>query len=704
MPEYQVRLPDGRVVKVTGPAPPPPTILSVIGDRVRKMFEAPPKPVYGPPLRQPAPVTLAPWQLAVNQGVETAYDFGKGLTLGTDILNANAPRESTAQGVGALLGAALPFAGALKLVGEAPAAARGLWSRVDDVVSRLPTKGTLHPNKVAAQLKSGASAEELAYRKVPEFLAQKGNAPVSRAELEAHLAAHPAPLPQTKTLGASTDPAYVHAARDFLSRGTTPEETFTGLRRAYRMPSDEQLRDAIYAAQHPDYPTAAPKYQTYTLPGGESYRESLYTLPDEVAERDYALQQRLSTAVDRLKAYLVEQKAFGATTVDDYILDVGRNELTSGQIRFAQSDPEQWRLMTEVSDAYRARATQHQGAQPFQSGHFNQPNVLAHARTTERTLPTGERGRFVEEVQSDWHQAGKKRGYNVPGEQYVAFYRAANQEMVPLGHGATEAAARAAIPQGWDTIPGVSIEVRRQPTPAPYGAVPDAPFKESWPDLALKQQLLDAAQDPETQWLGFTSGETQAARYDLSKQIDELKWYRDGDGYRISAKKDGEILVQKSAMSPQELSATVGKEMADKIIANAEQHGAMTGIDLKVGGEGMRKFYDELLPARLRKLVKQFGGTVERVPLTGGRSRAVIDAEMDALMQQEGRIPHDRLVREYNRLQEERNLAMGGAGADEGWIVRLTPEMKARIVKEGLPLMAIPLAALAGSSAQEKQP
>ena len=44
----------------------------------------------------------------------------------------------------------------------------------------------------------------------------------------------------------------------------------------------------------------------------------------------------------------------------------------------------------------------------------------------------------------------------------------------------------------------------------------------------------------------------------------------------------------------------------------------ISGLDLQVGGEGMKHFYDELLPKRLQKLVKQFGGTVERssVPIT----------------------------------------------------------------------------------------
>ncbi len=45
------------------------------------------------------------------------------------------------------------------------------------------------------------------------------------------------------------------------------------------------------------------------------------------------------------------------------------------------------------------------------STHWNEQNVVAHARITERTTPEGERVLFLEEVQSDWHQKGRDQGY-----------------------------------------------------------------------------------------------------------------------------------------------------------------------------------------------------------------------------------------------------------------------------------------------------
>jgi hypothetical protein len=47
----------------------------------------------------------------------------------------------------------------------------------------------------------------------------------------------------------------------------------------------------------------------------------------------------------------------------------------------------------------------------YNSGHWDEPNILAHLRINERTLPNGERVMFIEEVQSDWAQEGKKKGF-----------------------------------------------------------------------------------------------------------------------------------------------------------------------------------------------------------------------------------------------------------------------------------------------------
>jgi len=47
------------------------------------------------------------------------------------------------------------------------------------------------------------------------------------------------------------------------------------------------------------------------------------------------------------------------------------------------------------------------------------------------------------------------------------------------------------------------------------------PFKTTWDDLALKR-AIKMASDEGYEQIAFTTGKTQAARYDLSKQIQKL--------------------------------------------------------------------------------------------------------------------------------------------------------------------------------------
>jgi hypothetical protein len=50
------------------------------------------------------------------------------------------------------------------------------------------------------------------------------------------------------------------------------------------------------------------------------------------------------------------------------------------------------------------------------STHWDQQNVVAHARITGREDAAGKRVLFIEELQSDWHQKGRDEGYQAPAD------------------------------------------------------------------------------------------------------------------------------------------------------------------------------------------------------------------------------------------------------------------------------------------------
>src|SRR5207244_1149347 len=73
-------------------------------------------------------------------------------------------------------------------------------------------------------------------------------------------------------------------------------------------------------------------------------------------------------------------------------------------------DPGLRDLMIErdrISEAMNAAS----GPEAYRSPHWDEPNVLAHVRFNDRTDAEGKRVLFVEEIQSDWGQEGRRKGF-----------------------------------------------------------------------------------------------------------------------------------------------------------------------------------------------------------------------------------------------------------------------------------------------------
>ena len=108
----------------------------------------------------------------------------------------------------------------------------------------------------------------------------------------------------------------------------------------------------------------------------------------------------------------------------------------------------------------------------FFGAHFYDHNILVHIRTTTRTDHKGRKVLFVEEVQSDWHQSGKRFGYDKSS----------------------------------------------------WGRVANAPYKQSWPILAIKMMLVHASENGFS-GIAWAKGEIQEMRY-MSK-LESIKNYYD---------------------------------------------------------------------------------------------------------------------------------------------------------------------------------
>lgn len=158
-------------------------------------------------------------------------------------------------------------------------------------------------------------------------------------------------------------------------------------------------------------------------------------------------------------------------------------------------------------------------------------------------------------------------------------------------------------------------------------AVPDAPFDKNWHELAMKRMLRYAAENG-YDVIAWTKGDQQADRYDLSRDVKKISaskptkdgerivniYYRDeyNDFKNLVVDKEGKVV--QGDYSGNALADVIGKEMALQIM-KAEESTEFKGEGLKIGGEGMRGFYDKMLPAFMNKYGKKWGVKVEDIDL-----------------------------------------------------------------------------------------
>jgi hypothetical protein len=142
----------------------------------------------------------------------------------------------------------------------------------------------------------------------------------------------------------------------------------------------------------------------------------------------------------------------------------------------------------------------------------------------------------------------------------------------------------------------------------------------------MKRMIRHAAENGFDR-IAWTTGEQQADRYKLRKQVDDLRVRRRDDGkYSLMATLKGRSGLENLGDSVPEskLAETVGKELADKITQQGDGIVKYSGTGLKVGGEGMRQFYDVMLPNIVNKYAKKFGARVSQTSIPVENTNATV--------------------------------------------------------------------------------
>lgn len=212
-----------------------------------------------------------------------------------------------------------------------------------------------------------------------------------------------------------------------------------------------------------------------------------------------------------------------------------------------------------------------EGQDTFKSGHFDQKNILAHVRLSDRVDAEGRKTLFIEEMQSDMHQQGREKGYKSEG-----------------------------------------------------GEVPDAPFKntEAWAGLALKRMIRMAVEQGYDS-VAWTPAETHVERWGT----DNVSWVKKGDHWLVGsaeqrggradgmdiealARARGKLLERngEKVHSKEELKKviadTLGRERDDRSLESLTESVWKQMQDGDSGAknprkEGMEFFYDNVLPKKV---------------------------------------------------------------------------------------------------------
>jgi hypothetical protein len=356
--------------------------------------------------------------------------------------------------------------------------------------------------------------------------------------------------------------------------------------------------DTVYEGRTISDVDGGAKFGTYQLPGGENYREVLLTLPEQE---------------DPSKGYFISKAGEKFRVISKTGSSIGGlfESMASAQLFLKDK--------LRVTDLKQRN---------YKSSHWDEANVLAHVRLNDRIGPNGEKILFIEEIQSDWHQAGRKKGYKVKRPDTSKW----SAVRVNIGWNVSdENGPLANTPRFWNTEQEAIADVAD--TLADEG-VPDAPFKKSWAMLAFKRVLRMAAEQGYDS-VAWTPGEVQAERYDLSKQVDSISftsWPAAGEGMGILSAYKNDQQVIKETIAEKELDGYIGKDAAIKLIESPKNpitgQRFIEGSDLKVGGDGMKGFYDQILPKEVQKYVGKLGGKVGTILIDPNQGEALAWDEM----------------------------------------------------------------------------
>jgi len=534
----------------------------------------------------------------------------------------------------------------------------GLYSKAAQIIRGLQQERGTADQFIGAARKLGLKDAEL------EHAGRLPQGPISRDELADIFEAR---KPSLRIDQYGANPSYLSREEqrerlDLQRRNNSFTERVNNPLTSEEEARHRQLSDRLFAGPNvlerqdeEDEGEEPTQYESYRSDGTQAYRERLLKLPSRNKDPVSEAELRLARAKDTLWHH---ETGYGAD-----------HPVTQ------QSRANAERLQAELEQAKRLYGEPR--PQPeYQSSHWSDhPNVLAHIRLSDREIAPpkeqiedilqrmaaqqglnswkhlasgaigpalihkvitpeeaaevsrfmgwrngydqgrglGKRLLHVEELQSDWAQEGRDKGFHDPQNPFEIFDTKTGKTISKHPTYSAMWDAYRSIPE--DQAAGLdygNAADEKRPPAAPY-----VTNTQHWTDLALKNVLREAALG-NYDGIVFPTGQNQADRYGLEKHVDKVMY--DPGNRVLKAVKDGNSVVNRQNVGPEDLPGLIGHDVTKRLLHpdntfNAgdpeNQFHMLQGDDLKMGGQGMKGYYDGIVPKAVMKLARQHDPNIQ---------------------------------------------------------------------------------------------
>ena len=455
--------------------------------------------------------------------------------------------------------------------------------------------------------------------------------------------------------------------------------------------------------------SSSPEFFEYQEPGGQNYRELLLTLPWRPEHGTESLGK-----AGQVELFINGRfdGRFASETDARRIADAMRANPNLPPAQYEIRPTRVWTGLQKIA---------------FQSSHFDDPNILAHVRFNERVDAEGKKVLFIEEIQSDWEQAGRKEGY--------ADQQAMERARKDVESIRSELKNKYGGSPRWMQHPDFSTEDANRLNTASrkleevtkaQGTIPSNPFEDRSTLLALKRMLRWAAENDFDQ-VAWTPGSVHTKRWGTER----IAWSKHNDGFTVNVepqiggfaagidiqgeatargliKKGKPIFVKSLDELKRVINETPGmgdpgaREIAENRTIADKLWKRMQATDEGVmmpRKEGLEASYDTIIPQTMNAYAKKWGAKVEETRIA--TKEAAKDGRFQ-LVNEDGTVIDAVQTRTMAEdIARERGATVFDTGTTAAMesvhAIDVTPSMKASVM-EGQPLFQfIPGAVGAGA-------